>query len=537
MASYLLGVAADSAAPQIACSVVIPVYNRGEALAASIETLREQTIGTDRFEIIYVDDGSNDGYTPAMIDKIVAETPFARVFHEPPSGSPGRPRNVGLAHAQGEYVFFSDHDDWFDPHALENLVTFARQNSSDIVIGKVVAHGTRAVIPRLFRQSQARLATPEAMISLTPHKLFRRDLLQRNQISYPEGKRRLEDHHFVAHAYLHADVISVFADRVCYHHNEPDESNFSQTVSDPAVYTNSNLDVIELIRRHTEGKPELCNALLERPIRHELLKKASPRLMPQLDAAGESHKHRILRTALVESAPPEVVDRLGAYARATAKALHDDNPEAIRRLDERSSSLSLDAELLAIRGKGQAWTIDFAVTVLSDGRPLLFHSAPGEGAWRLDESALAGANADRTERERELLAVDLEVLIANRRSSVQWHLPATYQATLEGTERTALGRRRESPAVLTISGSATIDVTDIGGEQIEAGLWDVFVRTDLLGVELRARLFPKAEAVLADPPRASLNQPQAEAMAVLTNQRGSLAIDVGASRRRRARAS
>src|SRR3712207_7686009 len=39
---------------------------------------------------------------------------------------------------------------------------------------------------------------------LSPHKLFRRTLLDENGIRFPEGRRRLEDHPFVMHAYFHA---------------------------------------------------------------------------------------------------------------------------------------------------------------------------------------------------------------------------------------------------------------------------------------------------------------------------------------------
>ncbi|HVV74787.1 MAG TPA: glycosyltransferase family 2 protein [Mycobacteriales bacterium] len=516
----------------IDCTVVIPVFNRGEALTAGIDSLRAQTLGEGRVEIIYVDDGSDDGRTPKLIDQVVANTPNARVFHEPASGSPGRPRNVGLANAQGDYVFFADHDDWFDQEALERLVGFARENSSDVVIGKVVAYGRRAVIPRIFRESRARIPAAEAMISLTPHKLFRREFLLQHGIRAPEGKRRLEDHEFVTHAYLHAQTISVYADRICYHHNHPgDDGNFSQSPVDIEVYTRSNRDVIALICRHTDGDPERRDAMLQRPVVHELLKKAGPRRMRPADAEGEALKHHVLRTALVEDVPDTVIDRMAAFPRATAKALRDDDPEAVRRIDDRSAALSLRAELVDLRANGSTWTIDYRIGLERDGELVRFEPGPGRETWWLDEPTLARGDADRAERQDELLAVDVEILVACRRTSEQWHLRGTSNVRLSETRSGGILRRRGDAETLQITGNATIDLADVGGAQIGFGVWDVLVRAEVLGVALKTRLGVIDESALPSPlPRQSLRNPKAHAAAFVTEAKRLLAVEVGRRR-------
>src|SRR5215207_6024040 len=86
-------------------------------------------------------------------------------------------------------LIFVDNDDWIEPDALERLVAMAREDRADIVIGKVVGHGKR--VPRaLFERNLHGVPfdSPQFLSLLTPHKLFRRDLVERKRIRFPEGR-------------------------------------------------------------------------------------------------------------------------------------------------------------------------------------------------------------------------------------------------------------------------------------------------------------------------------------------------------------
>ena len=58
---------------QIEVSVVIPTYNRKQILKDMLESLCQQTMPADRFEVIVVVDGSTDG-TWEMLQEI--DTPY-----------------------------------------------------------------------------------------------------------------------------------------------------------------------------------------------------------------------------------------------------------------------------------------------------------------------------------------------------------------------------------------------------------------------------------------------------------------------------
>src|SRR5215210_6732358 len=198
-------------------SVIVPVYNPGGDIDELIDSLLGQTMPPSERQLVFVDDGSTDG-TGARLDRLAAEHAEVVVEHIPNSGWPGRPRNVGLDLARGEFVFFADNDDWLERDALATLHAVATTERADVVIGKVVPHGGSRKVARMFREDRHGLDAGTVPLGLlTPHKLFRRTLLDEHGIRFPEGERRLEDHLFVVPAYFAAARISVLSTHPIYH--------------------------------------------------------------------------------------------------------------------------------------------------------------------------------------------------------------------------------------------------------------------------------------------------------------------------------
>ena len=103
-------------------SVVMPLYNRADTVAAAIDSVLAQTFGD--FELIVVDDGSTDGGA-----EIVESVPDRRLrlVRLPENRGGGAARNEGIRQARGEIVSFLDSDDLYLPHKLATVVaTFER---------------------------------------------------------------------------------------------------------------------------------------------------------------------------------------------------------------------------------------------------------------------------------------------------------------------------------------------------------------------------------------------------------------------------
>lgn len=169
-------------------SVIVPAYNAMPELTECITSAMEQTIGLDALEIIAVNDGSTDG-TGKELDRLAALCPSLRVIHQENSGTAAVPRNVALDVARGDYVFFLDSDDYLGPDALRRMVAMADENKTDIVLGKMVSVGGRAVPTAVFKNTQPRtdIFSSAAYRTLGCWKLFRRSLLERLNLRFPRS--------------------------------------------------------------------------------------------------------------------------------------------------------------------------------------------------------------------------------------------------------------------------------------------------------------------------------------------------------------
>jgi poly(ribitol-phosphate) beta-N-acetylglucosaminyltransferase len=237
-------------------SVVVPVWNVERFLRQCLDSVIGQSIGLDRVEVVAVDDGSTDS-SGAILDEYAARFPQVKAIHEPNSGGPGRPRNVGIDHASGTYVFFLDADDYLGREALERMVAMAERNSSDVVLGKMVGVDGRMVPERPFRRNLDRASLAQVYSTLSVLKLFRRALIERVGLRFAEGLRGGEDGPFTAQAYLEARAVSVVADYDCYYYRlRAGSQTKSGAQDDLLAYLERTRGRIELLARYREPGPE-----------------------------------------------------------------------------------------------------------------------------------------------------------------------------------------------------------------------------------------------------------------------------------------
>jgi glycosyltransferase involved in cell wall biosynthesis len=113
-------------------SVMLPTYNRVEALQRTLTALEQQQ-GCDpkQYEIIVVDDGSSDGTAAALhgFSRATSARFSYAVLAE--NGGPARARNVGLSLCQSRAVLIIGDDIEPAPDLLAKHLLFHRQHPAD----------------------------------------------------------------------------------------------------------------------------------------------------------------------------------------------------------------------------------------------------------------------------------------------------------------------------------------------------------------------------------------------------------------------
>ena len=102
-------------------TVIVPNYNHERYLAQRVNSILNQTY--QDFEIILLDDASNDGSAAVLLGFQDHPKVQRVVINGANSGSPFKQWNKGLEFARGEYVWIAESDDYADPDFLKILVS------------------------------------------------------------------------------------------------------------------------------------------------------------------------------------------------------------------------------------------------------------------------------------------------------------------------------------------------------------------------------------------------------------------------------
>ena len=117
-------------------SIIVPVYNVKPYLDSCVKSILSQTFA-ENIEIILVDDGSTDGCAE-MCDGYAAADPRVLTFHKANGGLASAVK-FGVEHSSGEYLFFIDGDDEFNPRALEVMYGLLKKYQVDLICAPCIS--------------------------------------------------------------------------------------------------------------------------------------------------------------------------------------------------------------------------------------------------------------------------------------------------------------------------------------------------------------------------------------------------------------
>lgn len=175
----------------VAISVIIPVYNSEQTIAACIKSVQLQSF-TD-FELIIIDDGSTD-YSGKICDDYSLRDHRICVVHQSNRGRT-EARWQGVTRAHGEWLCFVDSDDTLPADSLRDLFA-GTSDDTDIVLGNgstLPNEQRRQILMSEFRHLAVRA---EGQIGLPWGSLYRRSVLSHYQFDIPRHIMMGEDYIF-----------------------------------------------------------------------------------------------------------------------------------------------------------------------------------------------------------------------------------------------------------------------------------------------------------------------------------------------------
>ncbi|WP_313114912.1 glycosyltransferase family 2 protein [Aequorivita sediminis] len=97
-------------------SIIIPVYNAASYIERCLNSVYNQNIEDNLFEVVIIDDGSPDNSTK-IAETITEGKTNVKIYSQENKGLGGA-RNTGIEKSMGTYLIFLDADDYLEPNCL-----------------------------------------------------------------------------------------------------------------------------------------------------------------------------------------------------------------------------------------------------------------------------------------------------------------------------------------------------------------------------------------------------------------------------------
>lgn len=202
-------------------SIIVPIYNTQEYLNDCINSLLSQTY--QNFEIILINDGSKDNSLD--ICRKFADRDARIVIIDKVNTGVSDSRNRGLSVAGGEYITFTDSDDWVEPTYIQEMYENLVSHDADISICNWFRHKRQVKKSKQVRnivvgscsplQALKDIFTAKRFLGYCCNKLFKKEIL--GDLKFDTTTHYQEDMMFCYH-YIKKCKKLVYTNKKLYHY-------------------------------------------------------------------------------------------------------------------------------------------------------------------------------------------------------------------------------------------------------------------------------------------------------------------------------
>ena len=196
---------------EILLTYIIPVYNTERYVLRCLQSIVNQQLWPDDYEVLVVDDGSTDG-SRAVVEAFAAEHRQVKLLTQQNAGVSAA-RNLAMDNARGRYLMFVDSDDRLGDDVIHRVVQRAIDDDLDVLSFNYECEDAQGnVLPHSREDNYA--TTPVATgydflkaHSMTPYVwrfLLRREYLQQGGWRFDPSLIVCEDGALIARFLLNA---------------------------------------------------------------------------------------------------------------------------------------------------------------------------------------------------------------------------------------------------------------------------------------------------------------------------------------------
>lgn len=208
----------------ILLSIIVPVYNVEPYIQACIESIFQQGLDEKDFEVIIVNDGTQDN-SMKVIEGFICQHNNIIVINQENQGL-SMARNNGMKQARGEYILMPDSDDLLIENTLLPLLEKAIETKADLVVADFIRLNNEEInsIPSIRQNDlnfQEKNGEQLFLEDLNPHECFvwrtfyKRSFLLLNNLHFCPGIK-YEDIPFIHECYLKAKKMPTNITEILY---------------------------------------------------------------------------------------------------------------------------------------------------------------------------------------------------------------------------------------------------------------------------------------------------------------------------------
>lgn len=209
-------------------SIIIPLQNQKQYIRKCLASAINQTLSNEIYEIIVVDDKSNDG-SLKIVKKIFKGRKNCKLLKtDINTVGAGNARNCGLKNSKGKYIYFLDSDDFLHKETLRKLREIISRNKNvDLICNNYLVIDRNKNMKKkdrfdleLLKSENEKVIENFFNLSIIPQvisNLFKKELLIKKNINFKQGY--FEDVYYFFRVLLYSKKKIILKEKLYYKHN------------------------------------------------------------------------------------------------------------------------------------------------------------------------------------------------------------------------------------------------------------------------------------------------------------------------------